>query len=112
MDAKVKLTIVWNNLIKPLIPRLRTGEVDIDKEPSPHLSAEAQQEHLVEVKPGVFMRSPSTLRRFRCQSDLRRRRQELQKSFFKRWLLDTKGPRPNPHWRHNNREAYNDERFG
>ena len=60
--AEVKLTIVWNNLIRPLIPRLRTGEVDIDKEPSPHLSEEAQREHLVEVKPGVLMlKRPSNM---------------------------------------------------
>ena len=39
---QVKLKLVWSQLIVPLIPRLRTGEVDIEQTPSPHLSDEAK----------------------------------------------------------------------
>ncbi|CAK9082812.1 unnamed protein product [Durusdinium trenchii] len=66
---KVKLKLVWSQLIVPLIPRLRTGEVDIEQTPSPHLSDEAKEAHKFEVK----------------------RRQRLQDDFFKQWLLDTRG---------------------
>eukprot|EP00438_Fugacium_kawagutii_P030373 Skav226470 [mRNA] locus=scaffold4441:825:4086:- [translate_table: standard] len=84
---EVKLKLVWSNLIAPLIPRLRTGEVDIDLSPNPHLSEEAKKEHLNEVT----------------------RRQALQNSFFKQWLLDTRGPRQNYYWKFDNRESYRTE---
>lgn len=84
---KVKLKLVWSNLIAPLIPCLRTGAVDMEITPNPHLSEEAKKEHLTEVH----------------------RRQGLQKAFFKQWLLDTRGPRQNPNWQFDNREAYRTE---
>ena len=55
--------------------------------PNPHLSEEAKKEHFTEVH----------------------RRQGLQKAFFKQWLLDTRGPRQNPNWQFDNREAYRTE---
>lgn len=84
---EVKLKLVWSNLIAPLIPRLRTGDVDIDLSPNPHLSEEAKKEHHDEVQ----------------------RRQALQNRFFKQWLLDTRGPRQNYYWKFDNREAYRTE---
>lgn len=84
---KVKLKLVWSNLIAPLIPCLRTGAVDMEITPNPHLSEEAKKEHFTEVH----------------------RRQGLQKAFFKQWLLDTRGPRQNPSWQFDNREAYRTE---
>ncbi|CAJ1330344.1 unnamed protein product [Effrenium voratum] len=86
---KVKLKLVWTHLIKPLIPRLRTCEVDMDVEPSPHLSEQAKEEHRAEVA----------------------RRRKLQDHFFKQWALDTRGPRPTAHWKFDNREAYKEELY-
>lgn len=84
---KVKLKLVWSTLISPLIPRLRTGAVDMEVTPNPHLSEEGKAEYLAEVK----------------------RRQTLQNDFFKQWLYDTRGPRPNYYWKFDNREAYRTE---
>ena len=47
---QVKLKLVWSTLISPLIPRLRTGAVDMEVTPNPHLSEEGKAEYLAEVK--------------------------------------------------------------
>ncbi|CAE7240278.1 ANKRD36C [Symbiodinium natans] len=81
---KVKLKLVWAHLIMPLIPRIRSGEVDMEVVPGAHLSAEGKTEHLAEVD----------------------RRRQLQTHFFRHWLAETRGPRPNSLWKFESRESY------
>lgn len=84
---KVKLKLVWTHLIMPLLPRIRSGEVDMETVPGAHLSEEGKAAHLAEVD----------------------RRRQLQTHFFRHWLLETRGPRPNSLWKFDNREAYKTE---
>jgi len=84
---KVKLKLVWTHLIMPLLPRIRSGEVDMETVPGAHLSDEGKAAHLAEVD----------------------RRRQLQTHFFRHWLLETRGPRPNSLWKFDNREAYKTE---
>eukprot|EP00439_Symbiodinium_sp_Y106_P044240 s2306_g5.t1 len=84
---KVKLKLVWTHLIMPLLPRIRSGEVDMETVPGAHLSDEGKAAHLAEVD----------------------RRRQLQTHFFRHWLLETRGPRPNSLWKFDNRDAYKTE---
>lgn len=83
---KVRLQKLWEGLALPMLLRLRDGQTDLDL-PGKHLTEEAQADGLMEIG----------------------RRQKEQQAFVRQWLLDTKGPRPSPDWRHENRACYGEE---
>eukprot|EP00929_Paragymnodinium_shiwhaense_P007279 TRINITY_DN111206_c0_g1_i1.p1 TRINITY_DN111206_c0_g1~~TRINITY_DN111206_c0_g1_i1.p1 ORF type:complete len:909 (+),score=275.77 TRINITY_DN111206_c0_g1_i1:128-2854(+) len=77
---KVRLSKVWEQLAKPLLRRMRTQEVDMEA-PGPNVTDNIREEAL---------------------SEIIARKQE-QEAFVLAFLNDTKGPRPLPTWKHENR---------
>jgi len=84
--SKVRLQKFWENLIRPLIRRMRTRETDLDPL-SCHLSEEAAQQRAHDI-----------------ESRLRD-----QKLFLVQWLLDSMGPKFSPEWKFENRNSYIEE---